>query len=242
MNKKRTSQYITFLLATFLITACANAQGGIVTPASEGDVVSVGIVETSVPDMSTTENIEPTEDFSNLWVEYWNPVFNYGLALPAHWEVSTETDGGYMTTRSYDQAYFDANSLKGEWIGGQAPEGAVKMDFVPFTDVDPEQSLETAISNLLGADPEMTVVLSVEEVTLGSFESVQVNTARPSNLEEVTTSIAIRLSPSTILLVAAYPNEGLKLSDVKTMFGTLVLDKSTPIIKPTFAPTRIDGQ
>ena len=130
----------------------------------------------------------------------------------------------------------NANSIKGNWIGGQAPEDAVKLDFVPFDEIVPEQSLEAAISEILGADPEMTVVLSIEVKTIGDHEAVLVTTARPHNLDDTITSIAFRLSPETILLVAAYPNSGLYSNDVQIILNSLVLEKSTPIIKPITAP------
>ena len=89
---------------------------------------------------------------------------------------------------------------------------------------------------MLGADSEMAVILSAEELTIGDHKAVQVTTARSFNLEDTTTSIAFRLSPETVLLVAAYPNSGLYSNDVQTILSTLVLDKSTPIVKPTTAP------
>jgi hypothetical protein len=227
--------------------ACGSLQVGVVTPTSQENSVNAIDTQEPTPEMgisltpeespSTTEDAidEPREDFSHLWVEYWNPVFNYGLAIPAHWRVDTESEGGFMMLWSYDQEFFQANSIKGNWIGGQAPKGAVKLDFVPFEGIVPEQSLATAISNILGADPEMTVVLSVEEITLGNQNAVEVTTARPDSLDDTNKSIAFRLSPETILLVAAYPS-ALFSEDVQTVLSTLVLDKSTPIVKPTKAP------
>ena len=236
MYKKIKLQTATILLLLIIFTlACASVQVGVVTPTSEEVAVSLDDLQGETP-IAGADETQSTEDFSNLWVEYWNPVFNYGLAIPSHWRVQTESQGGYMMLWSYEQEFFDANSIKGEWINAEAPEGAVKLDFVPFENVVPEQSLATAISNILGADAEMTTVLSVEPIDIGNFDAVNVTTARPFNLNDTTTSIAIRLSPETILLVVAYPNSGLNLSDVKTILSTLVLSKSTPIIKPSTAP------
>jgi len=240
----RKNQFIIWFMAlTLMSLACGSLEIGIVTPTAEERLINVDPQEPT-PEMSVslpTEEISPTieepvEDFSHLWVEYWNPVFNYGLALPAHWEVSTEQVGGFMITKSYDQEYFEANSIKGWWIGGEAPEGVVKLDFVPFEGIVPEQSLATAISNILGADPSMTVVLTAEEITIGDHDAVRITTARPDDLEDTTSNIAFRLSPEVILLVAAYPDSAHNSSDVQTILSTLVLDKSTPIIKPTTAP------
>jgi len=100
----------------------------------------------------------------------------------------------------------------------------------------PEQSLSAAISNILGTNPQMEVLLSVEKITIGDLDAVMTTTARPDSLEDTYKNIAIRLSPEVILFVAAYPNTGHNLSDVKTIINSLVLDKSTPITKPRTAP------
>ncbi len=226
-NKK--NQTITILLLIVFTLACSSVQVGLVTPVPEDAAVSLGESEGEM-------SVSTGEDFSHLWVEYWNPVYNYGVAIPAHWRVETESQSGYMMLWSYEQAFFDANSIKGNWANGEAPEGAVKLDFVPFGNIFPEQSLETAASNALGADPEMTTVLSVEPLNIGNFEAVKVTTGRIDNLEDTTSNIAIRLSPETILYVAAYPNNGHDLDDVQTILSTLVLSKDTPIVKPSTAP------
>ncbi len=242
MYKKPKAQYLPILLIVLLTLACGSVQVGVVTPTSEGEIIAMEVTQeptlevVSIVDEEDQPTNEPVEDFSHLWVEYWNPVFNYGLALPSHWEVSTDEQGGFMITKSYDLEFFRANSMKGGWIGGEAPEGAIKLDFVPFVDIVPEQSLSTAISNILGSNPDMTVVLSVEEITIGDLDAVRTTTARPDSLEDTTSNIAIRLSPEVILLVAAVPNSAHNTSDVQTILSTLVLDKSTPIVKPTTAP------
>jgi len=231
----------------FASLACGSVAVGIVTPTTNDVLVNSVDTQEPTPEMSTSvpsEELsqptqEPTEDFSDLWIEYWDPKYGYGIALPSHWQVSPtpmEGYGGAMITKSFDEEFFLANSIKGNWIGGQAPEGAVKLDFVGMEGVVPEKSLEVAISDLLGSDPETSVVLSTEVKTIGSQEAVLVTTARPPNMDDTTTSIAFRLSPETILLVAAYPNSALFSDDVQTILSTLVLDKSTPITKPTNAP------
>ena len=244
MKKKPVTPLLPVLLFVILTLACGSVQFGVVTPTSVNDFTSIDIAQEPTSEVinaidneipPTAEPIqEPAEDFSYLWVEYWNPVFNYGLAIPSHWRVETEM-GGYMVLWSYDQEYFQANSVKGGWISGGPPEGAVKLEFVPFEDVAPEQSLATAISNIL-ADPMMTVVLSVEEIAVGDFEAVRTTTARPDSLEDTTSNIAIRLSPEVILFVVAAPSSAHDSGDVQAILNSLVLDKSIPITKPNSAP------
>ncbi len=238
--KSKSSIFICIAVLILTSLACGFVEVSRVTPTSESNSVSVlNTLEPTQVGIGELDEIEepieePKEDFSHLWVEYWNPVFNYGLAIPSHWRVETEV-GGYMVLWSFDQEYFQANSVKGGWIGGGPPEGAVKLEFVPFEDIAPEQSLATAISDIL-ADPMMTVVLSVEEIALGDFEAVRTTTARPDSLEDTRSNVAIRLSPEVILFVVAAPSSAHDSGDVQAILNSLVLDKSIPITKPNSAP------
>jgi hypothetical protein len=81
-----------------------------------------------------------------------------------------------------------------------------------------------------------SVLLSVDETSFGAAEAVIVTSAPAHNLEDTHTHIAIRLSPDMILAVAAYPNTALYSNDVQLILNSLVLDKSTPVVKPTTAP------
>lgn len=238
MTSKNKQIFIGIGVLILTALACGSVQVGVVTPTSDAEVLNILDIQNATPkaEALTEEVIQPTkpvEDFSHLWVEYWNPVFNYGLALPSHWRVDTESEGGFMMLWSYDLEFFQANSMKGGWIGGEAPEGAVKIDFAPLEVELPEQSLEVAISEMDYLD---WVLISVEKTSFGAAEGAYVTTARSDNLEEPHTHIAIRLSPETILSIAAYPSSRLYSNDVQLILNSLVLDKSTPIVKPTTAP------
>lgn len=240
--KRKSSIFISIAVLILTSLACGFVEVGGVTPTNENNTVSVlNTLEPSPVEIGNLDEIaelieEPKEDFSHLWAEYWNPKYGYGIALPSHWIVQNDFEGGYMSASSYDEEYFNANSIKGNWIDGITPEGTVKLDFVPFDGVIPDQSLEVAISNILGADPSETIVLSVEEITVGEHDAVLTTTARTHNLEDTVSSIAIRLSPDVILLVATYPNTARNSSDVQAILNSLVLDKSIPITKPNSAP------
>jgi hypothetical protein len=228
--------------------ACGSVQVGVVTPTAGEQPTQEGVLEvvdegTPVVEISTPTVAAGTDstqaDYAAMWIEYWDPKYSYGVALPSHWIVyptPTEGYGGVMTAASYDEAYFLANSIKGWWIGGQPPEGAVKMDFVGLGDTLPQQSLGVAVSEALGADPETTVVLSVEDTTFGTHPAVWVTTAPAGNLDETFTSAAFRLPHGTILLVSAFPNQAFYSRDVQAILSSLVYGKGEPIIKPAFAP------
>ncbi len=225
--------------------ACGSVQVGVVTPTPEQRAAQDVSAEDATPEEgSPTQIVEaqvdpPSQDYAAWWIEYWDPKYGYGVALPAHWTVNptpTQGYGGAMTTASYDETYFLANAIKGWWIGGQPPEGAVKMDFVGLEEALPQQSLEVAVSEVLGADPETTVVLSVEDTTFGNHPAVLVTTASAYNLDETFISAAFRLPDGTILLVSAFPSQALYSKDVQAILASLVFGKGEPIAKPDFAP------
>jgi len=100
MKKKSITPFLPVLLFVILTLACGSVQVGVVTPTFESEPFSIEDAQESTPEVvgdtieisAPTEEptAEPPEDFSHLWVEYWNPVFDYGLAIPSHWRVETE--------------------------------------------------------------------------------------------------------------------------------------------------------
>jgi hypothetical protein len=235
--------YLPFIVVILASLACGSFQVGMVTPTPDND--STNVVDTQEPTAEVglpTEEIpspteEPGEDFSHLWIEYWDPKYGYGLALPAHWIVSPtplEGDGGVMVSRSYDEEFFMANSVKGNWTGGQAPLGAVKVDFVGFEGVLPEQSVEIAINQFLSQ--EQSITLSIEEVTIGNHTAYIINQANRYDPNETWYTVAFRIQPEVILLVAAYPLGAIESQDVQGILESISFSKSKPIVKPTFAP------
>ncbi|MBN1668830.1 MAG: hypothetical protein JW862_17190 [Anaerolineales bacterium] len=187
-------------------------------------------VETATPEMA--------EDFSSLWMAYRDARYGYGVALPAHWSVyPTPAEGfnGTMSTASYDEAYYWANSNKGDWIGGQPPEGAVKLDFTTIEESYAGLTLAQAVTDILGRD-ELTVVLGTEEVSYAGQAAVQVTTSRPDSLEQSTTSVAFRLPSDFVLLVTPLPSNALQLADVQAILNSLVLSPETEVVLPTSAP------
>jgi hypothetical protein len=238
--------WITILILTSL--ACGSVQFGVVTPTSEeapapiadaqepASEVVAPIGEVNQPEGQPAPT-EPAEDFSHLWIEYRDPAYGYGVALPAHWEVNpTPTEGydGVMTAHSYDEAYFMAHSTKGWWTDGIVPEGAIKMDFAGMADEYPELDLASAIVEAY-RQSDTTVVLSTETVTYNGHEAVLVTTASPNHLDETYTSVAFRLSNDKILLVTAFWNDAFNDPDVQAILNSFVLE-GEDVTLPTFAP------
>jgi len=235
MNKKF-KKYIPILFLLVLTLACGSVQVGVVTPTSDdtqGEDVNV-----NDPAATVTGGGQNSGDFSSLWVEYWDPKYNYGVALPSHWIVNPtatdSVDGGYMNARSYTNEYRTAYSVKGNWIGGEPPVGAVSMDFVAFEGVLPEQSVEIAINNYLGGD--QSVILSVEQITVGRHIAYKVTEANINDPSDTYHTLVFRIKPEIMLLVVAYPQDRIDSADVQAILGSISFSKSEPIIKPVIAP------
>ena len=236
MNKKF-KYYLPFLFLVILTLACGSVQVGLVTPTA--DMQQGEDVNVNDPAATLTGDVSSSGDYSNLWVEYWDPKYNYGLALPSHWIVNPtatdSTDGGYMNTRNYTDDYRAAYSVKGNWIGGEPPAGVVSLDFVAFENVFAGQAVEVAISNFLGGD--QSVILSVDEISIGRHTAYRVNEASVNDPGETWHTYVFRIQPEIMLLVAAYPQDRIDLADVQEILGSISFSKSEPIVKPVSAPS-----
>jgi len=236
MNKQL-KKYLPILILTIVTLACGSVQVGLVTPTSvidQGDDVNVNDPAATI--VGADQN---AEDHSDLWIEYWDPKYNYGLALPSHWVVNPTTTspmGGsnYMEARSYSDEYRAAYSTKGYWTNGEPPVGAVDIEIVGFEGVIPEQSVEVAINNFLGG--EQSVILSVEEVTIGRHIAYQVNEANINDPSDTWHTLVFRIKPEIMILVVAFPQDRIDSPDVQAILGSISFSKSEPIIKPVTAP------
>ena len=80
---------------------------------------------------------------NGAWVEYRDPRYGIGLAYPCWWvmyPIPAEGSGAALSLRSFDEDYFRANSVKGQWKDGVAPEGVYAADFLVFEGIDPAAS------------------------------------------------------------------------------------------------------
>ncbi len=224
--------------------ACGSLQVGVVSPTAENDPDLIAAAQTPQLEIITpTEEIpqptdEPVEDFSHLWVEYRDPAYGYGVALPTHWKVNpTPTEGydGAMTTASYDEAFFLAHSTKGWWNDNIIPEGVIKMDFAGMADEHPELDLASALNAMYSSQSDTTVVLSTEPVVYNGHEAILMTTASPNNLAETYTSVAFRLPNEKILLVTAFWGDAFHTPDVQAILNSFAYEGES-VTLPTIAP------
>jgi len=107
-------------------------------------------VETSTPENTLPTEIVPPTDVpvaNSEWGTYRDPRYGIGLAYPCWWvftPMPTEGYGGAIILRSFDEEYFRAHSIKGNWNGDVPPEGVFAIDIGVFEGFDPALSITDA--------------------------------------------------------------------------------------------------
>ena len=248
MIRKIFKTYIPIVMFLFPSLACSVSQS-VISPNVSGETkvvqATLPVEGNSVDQPSATDEIIPTveptvEDFSNLWVEYRDPKFGYGVAFPIHWSVQpTIIDGvdGTMTAVSYDEEFFRQNSIRGNWIDGDPPQGAFKMEFSAFEGISYDEPTVDAINQVLN-DIEGMTVDDVEETKIGvntAFKILHTDLNSPEG--ETWESYAFRIQPEVILWVHSYPFESIKSMDAQSILGSIVFSGEQAVILPKTAPT-----
>jgi hypothetical protein len=185
------------------------------------------VVPTSTPTAAAPE--------PSLWFEY-RDTSGYGLALPCFWHVlppPPEAQGGTPLVASYDELFAMAHSVRGHWIDGKWPPGAVKMDLIILDDVDAELSLEDAVRSKLTEDD----IQSIEPVLLGENHGVAVYLGdQPGQPAGSNVIHVVRLSPSSLLLLSVLPRQALDTPTVQGILASLALSPDETVTLPTFQP------
>jgi hypothetical protein len=252
MNKRQLLKSFLFplILASTISLACGTVQFGVVTPTS--DFVVTSEVETQGPELESVDSVEdplptaeitpteqPDEDFSDLWIEYWDPKYGYGLALPAHWVVhpsNIQYQNSVMTADSYEVEFFFQNAIRGHWIDGGPPDGAIQLEFAGFEGINPDQATDVALNQVL-TERGGTLILSIEETSIGEKDMYIVTQADKDGPDANTwDSYAFRPQLEVIILVQANPYEAIYAQDVQLVLESISYSKSEPIIKPTTSP------
>ncbi len=253
----RSNLHVFFLLLTLpMLTACVQGGRGVapaepVMPTSILPLTpAVQTVElhTATPEgqsAPTEAEISPTPPqvsgepaLEGQWVEYRDPKYGFGLAIPCWWPYSpipTQGIGGTMTIHSYDEAYFLANSTKGWWTGGDWPEGASKLDITVWQDFDPSLTTLEAFNTTF--DPTSSEIASMHEVRIGENDALLVEMRNLVNTSDPNSRLYIfRPADDTLLMVSAAPDRALDSSDVQAMLASLSLSPDQPVNLPRVAP------
>jgi hypothetical protein len=169
------------------------------------------------------------------WKEIRQSGTGVGFAVPCGWVVGEMPAEGAVrsqTMRSYDEAFFAANSVKGDWKDGIWPEGAYKLDLTLVESVDPNLSTFEAYSRLV--DSSMETVSDGAEVRLGANTWTELTIRSVLRPEQPATKIYVfRLSPDRMLIAAAYPlGTAIASFDVQTILASFVMGSEQAVALP----------
>jgi hypothetical protein len=201
--------------------------------------------EATVEEPSPTPTSPPAEEpASPLWAQYWDPLYGYGLALPCYWVIyppPPDAVAGSPSIRSYDEWFAMEHSVRGQWIDGQWPPGAVKLEIIVAEGIDPDLPLGPAAQ---GAMEEMGFpVESVEEVVIGRHDAVLAHLGDmgiPGAPDRVP---VFRLTPDRLILFSVMPGDALDSPDLQGLLESLVRSDAEEIAVPTFDPSGpVDGR
>lgn len=174
-----------------------------------------------------------------LWKEIRQAGTGIGFATPCGWVVGDMPAEGAIrsqTMRSYDEAFFAAHSLKGDWIDGVWPEGAYKLDLTLVEPVDTNLSTYEAYGRLV--DASMESLSGGEQVQLGANTWTQVMVTSALHPEQPATKVYVyRLSPNRLLIAAAYPlGTAMDSPDVQAILASMVMSSEQAVELPQAAP------
>jgi hypothetical protein len=144
-----------------------------------------------------------------------------------------------MSARSYSDAFFAAHSERGEWKGGIAPAGALKLDVVAIEASDPSLTREDTIRALFatpGFASEQELV-SVASKSFASSEGYLVTVKGGMQGASTSRSVYFELGPGILLVFAPQPSERLDDPDIQAMLYSLARTPSNAVNFPTVAPS-----
>jgi len=244
-------QLLLFILCPLLLTACGTFEVGLeqelpatlpaetvaitVTPSPAEVIEATASPTATIPAPTETITPEPSplpeELPSLLWATYRNPDSGFGFAYPCHW-INQPT-----ILTSYDDAFFMARNIRGHWVDGNPPAGAIKLEIATFdyadSGIEPGTPLEEAVS--LAIDD---AILATEEVTLGSRNALRVELEGVVYPDDSTNEIYFfQQSPEAMLLLSVTPRDALGSSDVQGLVDSLALSDEEEIAKPSYDPS-----
>lgn len=224
-----------FFILTALLAACAPQS------AQEPVLPETQPVETFTPEIALpTETVPPTEApaANPEWATYRDPRYGIGLAYPCWWAFTpmpTEGYGGAISLRSFDEEYFRAHSIKGNWNGAVPPEGVFALDIAVFENIDPALSTLDAWSTF--TDPSMSAIVSEEELVIGQNTATVIQMQNLNNSSDPPATLYLyRLAPDKLLMVNPLFQDRLDAGDIRGILDSLSLDPGQAIVVPTFPP------
>jgi hypothetical protein len=251
VSKIQFIQRVLSVALILLLPACGTLELGVEKPTTLAGIdpaqdtmttiAPVGTVDAGLTTPSPGPTLEaPTNTpvpVSPLWVEYRDPRYGYGLALPCFWNIyPTQADAvsGTPSIRSYDMYFFLAHSVRSQWINGEWPRGTVKFDLYVSEDVDSNLSLIDAARQELAKQD--FPVQSIEEVTVGSHTAALAVRDGEEDPSLPNKTYVFRLSPSSLLFFYVSPRQVLDSPEIQAILASLAASKAEKITLPVIPP------
>jgi hypothetical protein len=247
---------LSLIAGLLLLSACGPIEVGIEPPSPRPTITPVPTepVERATPitdepaatpapeepleEPSPTPTPPPAEEpASSLWARYWDPLYGYGLALPCYWVIyppHPDAVAGSPTISSYDEPFAMEHSIRGQWIDGQWPPGAVKLDIIVAEGIDPDLPLGPAAQGAL--EERGYPVKSVEEVLIGRHDAVLAHLGDQDSPGAPDRVPVFRLSPDRLVFFAVMPGDALDSPDLQGLLESLARSDEEEIRVPTFDP------
>jgi len=224
-----------FFVLSILLGACAPQT------TQEPVPVDTQTVEALTPESAPPTEIAPPTEMpaaNSEWVTYRDPRYGIGLAYPCWWAFDPMPAEGYgsaINLRSFDEEYFRAHSIKGNWNGDVPPEGVFALDIAVFENIDP--ALSTVDAWRTFTDPDMSAVASAEERAIGQNTATVIQMLNLNNSSDPPATLYLyRLAPDKLLMINPIFQDRLTADDVQGILTSLSLSPDQAIVVPAFAP------
>jgi hypothetical protein len=201
--------------------------------------ITVGEAESASADPVST-NLSVTETISSLWFPIRDAEHGFGLALPCFWVI--QPPPGAPSARSYDEGFAMAHSIRGNWIDGVWPPGAVKLDLtvLEYEMFGVDAGIPTVEAIPLLIDGPMQ---GIEPALVGGHQAHRIILAGVDDPNLPDYLLALDLSPGKLLVIGVYPRSALNSADVQRILGSLALSPGQQVVLPDQPPTGpVDGR
>jgi hypothetical protein len=170
------------------------------------------------------------------WIEYRDSNDGFGFAIPSNWNVYPASgNGNFKNTivTNFSDTFVTENSESNVF-----EMGAIKIDFYVIQGIDQNLSLSDAVIPLI--EGELNKIIKIDEQIVNSHQSISVFSQRKEiNSNEISETIAFRLSPDKVLLVLIIPSDYSNNIDIQNIINSIVLSSDESIEIPSSTPSSL---
>lgn len=180
-------------------------------------------------------NASVERKIGSSWMEYRDLKHGFGFAIPSDWNVYPASGNGKFTVTTimnYSGDFARSNSEGNFW-----GTGAMKIDFYVIQEIDPNESLTDATLPIIAG--ELNKVIRVEEQIINEHPAILLFSQRKDITfgTEISETVAFRLSPDKILLVAVIPTNTKSNADVQAILNSIAITPDETVKIPSTTPS-----